>query len=144
MLAMEQGTREKWPVDGEVLRGGAVGSSYRFGTSKFVIARRSNGAFEPLHTALPEGGEALPVFAAEQAARRYLRSETSDTGWYVRATRNGELTSMLISLCRGVESVLVDPDSASHASAGSGDLVSRESFLNACLRPGLAPGGCQR
>ncbi len=144
MLATEQNTRGKWSVGGEVLRGGAVGSSYRFGTSKFVIARRKNGAFEPLHAALPEGGEALPVFAAEQAARRYLRSETYEAGWYVRETRNGELASMLMGLCSGVESVLVDPDSGSHASAGSGDLVSRESFLKACLGPSFATGGCRR
>ena len=144
MLTMEQGTKEKWSIGEEEPRDGTVGSSYRFGASKYVIARRGNGTLEPLHAALPSGGEALPVFVAEQAAWRYLRSETPGTRWYVRETHNGELASMLMSLCSGVGGVLVDPDPVTPTSAGSGALVDRESLLDACLGAGFAPGGCRR
>lgn len=144
MLATEKGTREEGLLGGEEQRSEPIGASYWFGASKYVIARRTNGALEPLHASLPSGGEALPVFAAEQAAWRYLRSETPGKGWYVRESRDGELASMLMSLCRGVKSVLLDPGSATPASAGSATLVDREGFLDACLGTDLAPGGCRR
>lgn len=90
MLAMEQGTREKWSVDGEGPRDEAIDSSYRFGASKYVIVRRGNSALEPLRAASPSSEGALPVFATEQTEWRYIRSETPVAGWYVREIRNGE------------------------------------------------------
>ena len=139
MLVVEKGKREKWSVGGEEPQGGAVGSFDRLGFSpKYVIARRRNGALEPLRATLPSGAEALPVFAAEQAAWRYLRSETPGAGWYVRESHDGELASMLMSLCRGIKSILLDPAPATAASVGAGALLDRKGFLEACLGTGAA------
>lgn len=73
----------------------------------------------------------MPVFLAEQTAWRYLVSEKFDAGWHVRETRDGELVSILMTLCKGVKNVLLDP--------GPGVLIDRQSFLDDCLE-GAVPG----
>ena len=121
-------------------------------SSKYVVARRRNGALELLHATLPSGGEALPVFATEQAAWRHLWSEALETeGWYPRESGDGELVSLLMSLCRGAKYVLLDPKPKDSVSPDSAALVDKNGYIAICLSAGrlavgagLAGGGCGR
>ncbi|QIN78393.1 hypothetical protein GBA65_07500 [Rubrobacter marinus] len=93
--------------------------------------RRVNGALDPLILSLPSGGEVLPVFAEEATAKRYLRSALPGAGWHVREFPEGELSSMLMTLCRGVSGVLLDPGPAGREANAA--FVHREGFLSSCL-----------
>ncbi len=63
---------------------------------------------EVLTTGLPSGEKALPVFSFEDEARMFLELGTSGC-WRVRETTTGELTSLLLGLCAGVDRVVLDP-----------------------------------
>ncbi len=53
--------------------------------------------------------ETLPVFSFEEEARMFLECGASKSGWRVRRTSPGELTSVLFGPCANVERVALDP-----------------------------------
>jgi hypothetical protein len=74
----------------------------------WLIAGHRTGWMDVL-TINPGDGETLPVFSFEEEAELFLRFGTSGTGWRVRETTAGELTSVLYGPCAGVEKVALDP-----------------------------------
>lgn len=78
-------------------------------STRRLIFQKRNGAFWPLRIGRVPAGFALPVFGSPEAARRYLLACGLGPGWYVRMSSNGELASILSGLCRGVETVVLDP-----------------------------------
>jgi hypothetical protein len=83
--------------------------SNRLASRRFwLIVRHDVCRMEVLTTGLPSGEEALPVFSFEDEARMFLELAASDC-WRVRETTAGELTSLLLGLCAGVERVVLDP-----------------------------------
>ena len=74
-----------------------------------VVARDGEKGLEILRVPSKGKGDALPVFSAGWAARGYLFSEAPGGGWYVRACAPGELISLLVGPCAGVEWVMLDP-----------------------------------
>ena len=75
----------------------------------YVVVRHGDKGLEVLRIRLEGKGEALPVFSAAWAARGYLFAEAPGGGWYARACTPGELASLLIGPCAGVEWVALDP-----------------------------------
>ncbi len=53
--------------------------------------------------------ETLPIFSFEEEARMFLECGASKSGWRVRRTSPGELTSVLFGPCANVERVALDP-----------------------------------
>jgi hypothetical protein len=80
----------------------------------YVVARDGERGLEVLHEHLEGNGEVLPVFSAGWAARGYLFAEAPGGGWYVRACTPGELISLLVGPCAGVEWVALDPRPGRH------------------------------
>jgi len=77
--------------------------------SHHVLGRDGDKGLEVLRMPLEEKGQMLPVFSVGWAARGYLFAEAPGGGWYARACTPGELASLLIGPCAGVEWVALDP-----------------------------------
>ena len=100
----------------------------------YVIARCEASGLKLLRIPLESGEEALPVFSSEVAARDFLLSDTLGQGWYVRESYPGELVSLLLGLCAGVEWVLIDALSGEQAAEGNPtDIAHWESFVGYLL-----------
>jgi hypothetical protein len=119
--------------------------SNRLASRRFwLIVRHDVCRMEVLTTGLPSGEEALPVFSFEDEARMFLELATSDC-WRVRETTAGELISLLLGLCAGVDRVVLDPLPGQFAQALA-DLVSmrREDFIESYARKrGVPAVGCR-
>jgi len=99
-----------------------------------VIARYGAKGLELLHTPLESGGETLPVFSSEMAACDFLLSSALEPGWYTRESYAGELVSLLLGLCAGVEWVVIDPVSEEQAAEGNpADIMHWEGFVGYLL-----------
>src|SRR5215216_1121371 len=80
---------------------------------------------------LSTGGEALPVFSHEEEAERFVRLESSGTGWRTRETSIRELVSVLLGPCVGVGWVALDPWPEIHVEMVVGLIgVNRSDFVN--------------
>jgi hypothetical protein len=100
----------------------------------YVIARYEANGLELLHIPLESGEETLPVFSSEVAARDFLLSSALEQEWYVREAYAGELVSLLLGLCAGIEWVLVDPLPGEQAAEGNpADIAHWESFVGYLL-----------
>ncbi len=100
----------------------------------WLVVRVGVGRMEPLTTELNDGRRALSVFSFEEEARLFVRLGTCG-GWRVRATRTGELLSVLSGPRREVELVALDPLPRRAAGALNGLLcVDRERFIGFLLR----------
>jgi hypothetical protein len=100
----------------------------------YVIARYGAKGLELLQFPLESGEETLPVFSSEVAARDLLLASALEQGWYVRESYAGELVSLLIGLCAGVEWVLVNPVLGEQAAEGNpADIAHWESFVGYLL-----------
>jgi hypothetical protein len=100
----------------------------------YVIARYGAKGLELLHIPLESGEETLPVFTSEVAARDLLLASTLEQRWYVRESYAGELVSLLLGLCAGIEWVLVNPFLGEQAAEGNpADIVHWESFVGYLL-----------
>ena len=76
--------------------------------SHYVVAKDGDEGLEVLRVPLRGNGEALPVFSAGWAARRYLFAEALGGRWYVKTCTPDELVSLLVGPCAGVEWVALD------------------------------------
>jgi hypothetical protein len=98
-----------------------------------VVARDGHKGLEVL-VVLQEGkGRVLPVFSAGWAARGYLFAEAPGGGWYVRACIPGELVSLLVGPCAGVEWVALDPRPGPRCGGEAANLMPRENFVDYLL-----------
>jgi hypothetical protein len=113
-------------------RGGDDVSAGRPVLVHHVVARQGDKGLEMLRIPLQGKGETLPVFSAGWAAHGYLLAEEAlGWGWYVRACASGELASLLVGLCAGVEWVALDP-----RPGGEGEMANvmpRENFVDYLL-----------
>jgi hypothetical protein len=76
--------------------------------SFWLIATRVQGRIEVL--TLDTGGETvLPVFSFQDEGAFFLRLEATEADWWLRETTTGELVSLLLGLCAGVDKVALDP-----------------------------------
>lgn len=113
-------------------RGGDDVSVGRSALMHHVVARQGDKGLEVLRIPLQGKGETLPVFSAGWAARVYLfAGEAPGRGWYVRACPPGELASLLVGLCAGVEWVAFDPRPGGEGDAAS--MMPRENFVDYLL-----------
>jgi hypothetical protein len=113
-------------------RGGGDVSAGRPVLIHHVVARQGDKGLEVLRISLQGKGETLPVFSAGWAARGYLLAEEAPGwGWYVRACSPGELASLLVGLCAGVEWVALDPRPGGEGEAAN--VMPRENFVDYLL-----------
>jgi hypothetical protein len=76
--------------------------------SFWLIATRAHGRMDVL--TLDAGGETvLPVFSFQEEGELFLRLEATEADWWPRETTTGELVSLLLGLCAGVDKVALDP-----------------------------------
>ncbi len=97
-----------------------------------VVARDGDEGLEVF--VLQRGkGQVLPVFSAGWTARGYLFAEAPGGGWYVRACIPGELISLLVGPCAGVEWIALDPRPGLRSGGEAANLMPRESFVDYLL-----------
>ena len=100
---------------GQQRRGLATGvPERRSAPFHYVVVKDGDNGLEVLRAPLGGKGEALPVFSAGWTARGYLFAEAPGGRWYVRAYTPGELVSLLVGPCAGVEWVMLDPRPGRH------------------------------
>ena len=101
----------------------------------WLITRgHDNGRLDVLVIGLPSGKEVLPVFSFEEEAGMFIRLGTWGTGWRARETTAGELFSVLLEPCAGVEGVVLDPVPEIEAEVMVALVgVEREDFMS-CIR----------
>ena len=76
--------------------------------SFWLIATRAHGRMEVLTIAA--GGETvLPIFSFQEEVELFLRLEAKGADWWPRETSTGELVSLLLGLCSGVDKVALGP-----------------------------------
>jgi hypothetical protein len=75
--------------------------------SFWLIATPAHGRMEVL--TIDAGGETvLPVFSFQEEGESFLDLEATGAGWWPRETTTGELVSLLLGLCAGVNKVELD------------------------------------
>lgn len=100
----------------------------------YVIARYEANGLELLQVPLESGEETLPVFSSEMIARDFLLSSALEQDWYVRESYAGELVSLLLGLCAGVEWVRIDSLPGEQAAeANPAEIAHWESFVGYLL-----------
>jgi len=76
--------------------------------SFWLIATPAHGRMEVL--TIDAGGETvLPVFSFQEEGESFLDLEVTEADWWPRETTTGELVSLLLGLCAGVDKVALDP-----------------------------------
>jgi hypothetical protein len=76
--------------------------------SFWLIAAQAHGGMEVL--TIDAGGETvLPVFSFQEEGEFFLDLEATEADWWPRETTTGELVSLLLGLCAGVDKVALDP-----------------------------------
>ena len=115
-------------------RGGLVTSASERNTSRlhYVVTRDGEKGLEVLCVPLKGKGGVLPAFSAAWVARGYLFAEAPGGGWYVRACTPGELVSLLVGPCAGVEWVMLDPRPGRHTGEAA-NLMPWENFVDYLL-----------
>jgi hypothetical protein len=98
-----------------------------------VVARDGDKGLEVLRVLLEGKGQVLPVFSAAWAARGYLFAEAPGGGWYVSTYTPGELISLLVGPCAGVEWVALDPRPGPRSGGEVANLMPRENFVDYLL-----------
>jgi hypothetical protein len=118
---------------GNQLRGLAIGDPERRPVPlHYMVVKDCEKGLEIPRMPLWGNGEALPVFSAGWAARGYLFAEAPGGGWYVRACTPGELVSLLVGPCAGVEWVMLDPRPGRHT-VDATNIMPRENFVDYLL-----------
>ena len=76
--------------------------------SFWLIATRTHGRMEVL--TIDAGDEVvLPIFSFQEEGELFLHLEATAADWWPRETTTGELVSLLLCLCAGVDKVALDP-----------------------------------
>jgi hypothetical protein len=76
--------------------------------SFWLIVTPAQGRMEVL--TFDTGGETvLPVFSFQEEGEFFLGLEATEADWWPRETTTGELVSLLLGLCAGVDKVALDP-----------------------------------
>ena len=76
--------------------------------SFWLIATRARDWIEVL--TIDAGGKTvLPVFTFQEEGEFFLGLEATEADWWLRETSTGELVSLLLGLCAGVDKVALDP-----------------------------------
>ena len=99
----------------------------------YVVVRDGEKGLEVLRIRLEGKGEVLPVFSAGWAARGYLFAGAPGGGWYVSTYTPGELISLLVGPCAGVEWVALDPRPGPRSGGEVASLMPRENFVDYLL-----------
>jgi len=99
----------------------------------YVVVRHGDKGLEVLRIRLGGKGEALPVFSAGWAASGYLFAEAPGGGWYVSTYTPGELVSLLVGPCAGVEWVALDPRPSPRSGGEVANVMPWENFLDYLL-----------
>jgi hypothetical protein len=97
-----------------------------------VVARDGDEGLEVFVLQMGKG-QVLPVFTAGWTARGYLFAEAPGGGWYVRACIPGQLISLLVGPCAGVEWIALDPRPGPSGGGGAANLMPRENFVDYLL-----------
>ena len=97
-----------------------------------MVVKDGDKGLEILRVPLRGKGEALPVFSAGRAARGYLFAEAPGGGWYVKTCIPGELVSLLVGSCAGVEWVALDPRPG-RSGGEVANVMLRENFMDYLL-----------
>jgi hypothetical protein len=119
---------------GEQRRGLTTGVPERSpGPLHHVVTRDGDKGLEILLVPLEGKGQVLPAFSAGWAARGYLFAEAPGGGWYVRACTAGELVSLLVGPCAGVEWVALDPRPGPRYGGEVANVMPRENFVDYLL-----------
>ena len=85
----------------------------------YLIVGHGSRGLELPHPCSDIGGEMLPVFSSEEAAREFLSLSSLGNEWYVREFSRGELVSVLFAYHKQIKGVLLDPQPG----AVSGDVM---------------------
>lgn len=96
----------------------------------YVVVRHGANALEVLKVRLERRGEAMAVFSAAWAARGYLFTEAPGRRWYVKACMPGELVSLLVGPCAGIEWVALDPLPGHHCGGEVANVMPCENFVD--------------
>jgi len=123
--------------------GGAGVSPGRGVLVHHLVAKHGDEGLEVLRILLDERGETLPVFSAGWAARGYLFAEAPGGGWYVKTCTPGELFSLLVGTCAGIDWVALDPRPGPGSGGEAANVMPRENFVDYLLgltRPLVASG----
>ena len=99
----------------------------------YAVVRPGEKGLEVLRICLEGKGEVLPVFSAAWASRGYLFAEAPGGGWYVNTYTPGELISLLVGPCVGVEWVALDPRPGPRSGGEAANLMPRENFVDYLL-----------
>ena len=97
-----------------------------------VVVRDGEKGLEVLRVPVRGKGEALPVFSAGWAARGYLFAEVPGGGWYVKTCAPGELVSLHVGPCAGIDWVMLDPRPGHHIEEVA-NLMPWENFVDYLL-----------
>ena len=99
----------------------------------YVVVRHGEEGLEVLRIRLEGKGEVLPVFSAAWVSRGYLFAEAPGGGWYVSTYTTGELISLLVGPCVGVQWVALDPRPGPRSGGEVANLMPRENFVDYLL-----------
>ena len=99
----------------------------------YVVVKDGDKGLEALRAPLLGKGEELPVFSAGWSARGYLFAEAPGGGWYVRACSPGELVSLIVGPCAGVEWVALDPRPGPRSGSEAAIVMPRKNFVDYLL-----------
>ncbi len=98
--------------------------------SHYVVVKDGAGELEALRVSVEGKGGVLPVFSAGWAARGYQFAEAPGGGWYVRAYTPGDLISLLVGPCAGVEWVALDPRPGPRSGGEAVTVMPWENFVD--------------
>jgi hypothetical protein len=99
----------------------------------YVVTRDGDKGLEVLRVPVEGKARVLPVFSAGWAARGYLFAEAPGRGWYVRTYTPGELASLLLGPCAGVEWVALDPRPGPRSGGKAVTVMPWENFVDYLL-----------
>ena len=99
---------------------------------QYLIVRNDNNRLNvfTLHT---DGGESLPVFSSETAARAFLRFNRCGVEWHVRESTAGELISLLMGHIADVNLVALNPPPAATENDVTPETVAKRDFIGSLM-----------
>ena len=99
----------------------------------YLIVGHGSKGLELPHLCSDFGGEVLPVFSSEEAAREFLSLSSLGKEWYVREFSGGELISLLFAFHKEMKGVLLDPQPGVLSGDVMVSLVGLHAFMSSVL-----------